>query len=137
MKIIQMATNHMINPIGYRLDKPIFSYKVIESVGSKQRNARIQVSLDEKMNCIILDTGVCESLDSLGYAAEIELLPRTRYYWNVEVMSDAGEICCSDIAFFETGKMTEPWEGRWICSELGKEVLLELRYWDMYFLIME
>ena len=48
-------------------------------------------------------------------------MPRTRYYYRVTVKSDADETAVSDGCFFETGKLDEPWQGKWIgCQQKGE-----------------
>ena len=118
MKITNCKTNHMVNPLGYHLGKPVFSYLVEESVGTKQEQARIKVALDEGMQQVIADTLWREDIDSLGYAPQLTLAPCTRYYWTVMVKSDAGEEAVSEVQWFETGKMEQPWAATWItCDE--------------------
>jgi len=119
MKIVQLKTNHVTNPLGYMMTKPVLSYKVIDSKGTKQTYARIKVSIQENMTELVYDSGNSTEIDSIAYHLPIELKPCTRYYWTVTVVSDAGEIAESDIAWFETGKMDEEWLGKWICSDLN------------------
>jgi alpha-L-rhamnosidase len=42
--------------------------------------------------------------------------PRTRYHWDVEVADDQGGQSRSGAAWFETGKMDEPWIAKWITA---------------------
>lgn len=114
MRIVDCRTNHLANPIGYQMDKPIFSWKVEESNGKKQTAAKIQVSVQEDMGNPILNTGWSNALDSLAWKADVQLRPYTRYYWTVQVRSDAGEEACSDINYFETAKQGDGWVGKWI-----------------------
>ena len=44
----------------------------------------------------------------------MQLAPHTRYYYRVTVQSDIGEEAISDTCFFETGKLSEPWQAKWI-----------------------
>jgi alpha-L-rhamnosidase len=37
MKIEHIRTNHIENPMGYLIEKPVFSYKVTEAKGKKQK----------------------------------------------------------------------------------------------------
>ncbi|MEE0028265.1 MAG: family 78 glycoside hydrolase catalytic domain, partial [Atopobiaceae bacterium] len=62
----------------------------------------------------LADTGWTQ-LDSLATQLEdLALEPRARYEWRVSVRSDAGEEATSKTAWFETGKMDEPWQAAWI-----------------------
>ena len=120
MKVVNLRVDHVVNPIGYKLDKkPVFTYVTEDASGKKQTAAEIRVAKDVAMTDIIADTGVSSEVDSLGCAIELELAPRTRYYWTVTVQSDAGEEATSDVAYFETGKMDEEWTARWITCENG------------------
>ena len=42
------------------------------------------------------------------------LQPYTRYFYQIIVESDAGEVAKSDIHFFETAKLNDPWQAKWI-----------------------
>ena len=120
MKIIQMKVNHIETPIGYHMERPIFSYKVTEAAGKKQSLARICISLTEDMEHLIYDSGLKNDINSIAYEVPMELSPCTRYYWNVSVYTDVeGEFAVSECSWFETGKRNTPWVGRWICSELN------------------
>ena len=114
MKIENMKVNHIENPIGFRMNKPVFSYVVSESTGKKQKAARIRIASDEVMQNIVFDSGMNQTISSLAFAAEISLQPRTRYYWTVEAEADDGDRGQSEPAWFETGKMEESWSGLWI-----------------------
>ena len=74
------------------------------------------------MTKILFDSGEDASADSMAYRADIDLKPRTRYYWTVTVRTDAGEEAVSSVQWFETGKREEPWTGQWICRP-GRERL--------------
>ncbi len=119
MKIIQMKTNHIVNPMGYMITKPVLSYKVTEAKGTKQITARVKLSIKEDMSEVIYDSGDSKEIDSIAYTVPVELKPYTRYYWTVTVTTDAEEIMESETAWFETGKMDESWSGKWICSDLN------------------
>lgn len=114
MKIIDCRTNHLENPIGYQMDKPVFSWKVEEAKGKIQASARILVSVQENMENPLFDTGWNNELDSLAWQVDLPLRPYTRYYWMVQVRSDAEEEACSAVNYFETGKQGDEWIGKWI-----------------------
>jgi len=100
--------------LGYRIEKPVFSWKVKEAEGKKQKAARILVSLKEDFGELLLDTGWREELDSLGTKLDLPLAPYTRYYWTVQVKSDRDEEAEGGCNWFETAKEKEPWEAKWI-----------------------
>ncbi|QJD85026.1 alpha-L-rhamnosidase [Cohnella herbarum] len=122
MKIIRMKTNRIVNPLGFSLGKPRFSYVVTETDAKKQVAARYEVSRDESFTTTVYDSGKREDIDSLAFELPIELQPRTRYYWRVEVWADNGDRAVSESAWFETAKLDEPWAGKWIVPEMDKDV---------------
>lgn len=117
MKIYDCKVNHLTNPLGFRMTRTVFSWKVKEAQGKKQTEARIQAARDQDMKEIIADTGWDADADSLGYKMELELQPRTRCYWTVSVRSDGGEEAVSEAQWFETGKRGEPWVGNLITCD--------------------
>ena len=121
MKITHMRTNHVKNPMGYQMTRPVFSYKVTGAKGSRQEAGQILVAVDPGMGEIVYDSGKREDMDSIAFTADMKLAPRTRYYWKVTVWTDANEVCESEIAWFETGKMEEHWKGKWICADLNDQ----------------
>lgn len=115
MKIVNMKTNRIKNPLGFNLgNKPRLSWIVESKTAKRQAAAQIQVSTDADFSNIIFDSGKRTDMDSICYPLDIELFPRTRYYWRVCVWGDDGSIATSDTAWFETSKMSEPWPAKWI-----------------------
>ena len=108
MKITRLKTNHMTNPLGYHLGfgAPVLSW-VVEGADSVPETT-VRIALDPEFQQI-LNEETLQNVDSLSYPAPIEQKPRTRYYWQVEANG-----VTSETAWFETGKMYEPWEARWI-----------------------
>ncbi|RJS63144.1 alpha-L-rhamnosidase [Priestia filamentosa] len=124
MRIYKLRTNHIENPLGFELNRLSLSW-VTEAAGSTstfQTEAQVQVALDEDFHHIIFDSGKKQEIDSLGYTPEVELQPRTRYYWRVTVWGNEGDKVTSDSAWFETAKMNEPWRGQWITPDLDKDI---------------
>ena len=109
MRIINCKVNHLSNPLGYDLGKPVFSWTA-EASGKRAVSSRLIVA---KAGQTILDTGWTE-LDSLCTRPDIRLSPRTRYTWRVSVRTDAGEQAISEENWFETSCMDEVWTGSWI-----------------------
>ncbi|MBY9078350.1 family 78 glycoside hydrolase catalytic domain [Paenibacillus sp. HN-1] len=122
MKIIRLKTNRVTNPLGFDLGKPRFSYVVIETEAKKQTAARYVVAIDQKFEDIVFDSGRREDISSLAFELPIELMPRTRYFWRVEVWADNGEQAISEPAWFETAKLNEPWMGKWITPEWDTDI---------------
>ena len=117
MKITHCCVNHLQNPLGYYFAQPTFTWQVEEAAGKQQLDARLIVAQDSGLTAVVLDTGFAE-LDSLGVTPQLDLAPRTRYYWTVTVRTTAGEEAASPVQWFETAKMDEPWQAQWItCDE--------------------
>ncbi len=114
MKIYDMKVNHLTNPLGFRMTRTVFSWKVAEAIGKYQTEARIQVAADVQMHETVFDSGFAKEADSLGYRADFELQPYTRYYWTVTVRTDKGEEATGETQWFEMAKRDDAWTGRWI-----------------------
>lgn len=116
MEIYALQVNHLSNPLGYELGKGklSFSWKVKEAKGKAQKYARLRIAADNAMQEILFDSGEDVKANSLGYKVDLKTEPRTRYYWTLELASDADEVTVSAPQFFETAKMDEAWTGRWI-----------------------
>ena len=122
MKVTHLRVNHLENPMGYALERPVFSW-VVTDTGS-QKPERVQLSVRQGDRCVY-DSGPSAALDPLGTQLPVELLPRTRYTWRVTVWGDGGDRGESGEARFETGKRDEPWQGRWIRGEGAENGILE------------
>lgn len=110
-----MQTNHLTNPLGFSLTPLSLKYKVKAKQGGKQQKARIRIYKEEE-NQPLYDSGLREDIDSLAFSPMITLAPRTRYSWDVYVLTDKGNEALSPKAYFETAKLEEPWAGKWIAS---------------------
>lgn len=116
MKIINTRINGIINPVGFCYDDLSCSWQVTECAGKKQTMAVISVSASPEFEEIIYEKKG-EHLNQAGEELKLKLKPRTTYYYRVQVTADNGETAVSPTAFFETGKMEEPWQAEWIGME--------------------
>lgn len=124
MIITRMKTNRITNPLGFSLgNQPSLSYVVTGTDAKKQSAARYEVALDSDFSTLVFDSGKRSDIDSLSFSLPIQLQPRTRYYWRVEVWADNGDHAVSECAWFETAKLDEPWKAKWIIPEMDKEYL--------------
>lgn len=112
MKIYSVKINGLTNPIGYDFDTLFCSWKVEGSNGKKQAKARIEIS--KSANFCELVWAKEGALSSLSQEIDMQLCPCTRYYLRVIVWSDAGEVAVSEVQFFETAKLAQPWNAKWI-----------------------
>lgn len=115
MKITHLKTNHIINPLGYAIDTPTFTWMVEDTTDTIQTSAQVQVSLDADFSKLVFDSGKVEGngIDSLAYRPKLSLAPYTRYYWKVGVWGET-EHTVSEVAWFETAKMDDDWQAQWI-----------------------
>ena len=119
MKLTDLKVNRIRTPLGFRMDTAMLSWVAEDTAAKRQSAARVVVSLHPDLSEPLFDTGKSEELSSLGVEFAGPFAPRTRYYWGVTVWADNGE-CAEAASWFETGKMDEPWQGKWISCELPK-----------------
>lgn len=117
MKVVRLKTNRIVNPLGFELGKPRLSWVVEDTKATKQDAAQVVVGADAAFSTVLFDSGKSADIDSLAYQPKLKLKPRTRYYWKVTVWGDNGESAESDVAWFETSKMTEAWKAEWITPD--------------------
>ena len=122
MKIRNLRTNHLENPLGYQMDAPLLTWTAEDSTGMKQQSARVQVTTSGNFDDCLYDSDARSDISSLGFVPDVALLPRTRYEWRVEVVADDGDRAVSEPAWFETGKRGERWQAQWIRAPFCKDV---------------
>ena len=112
MKLTHLRTNHVSAPLGLLMDRPVFSWVAEDAAGKRQAAAQVTVSIAGK---VVYDSGRREDISSLGFEAPVDLAPRARYDWTVSVWDEAGD-GASASSWFETAKMDEPWQAKWIAA---------------------
>ncbi len=120
MKIEKLRTNHLENPIGYRLDRLSLSWVVTEAEGTHAAGARVQISSDETFQDCLWDSRERTDLDSLDCVPEFAPLPGLRYYWRVWVWDDMGDGAVSAPAYFETAQEMAP--AKWIKAPFAEDI---------------
>lgn len=117
LKIIKTRLNHLEKPLGYQYNGLSFSW-ITECQDSKEQTAaQIIISKNKNMTQVIYDSGKDKKANSVDYTVSLELEPYTRYYWTVTVWNEKGEYNTSDITWFETAKLKDPWKAEWITGE--------------------
>lgn len=116
MRITETKINGIQNPMGFIYDFMLCSWKVEDTESKKQVHAKIEVSEDADFTRILWEKEG-EDLKQSGEKIDLELKPRTTYYYRVTVTGDQGDTAVSDFAYFETGKMQEAWEADWIAPQ--------------------
>lgn len=116
MKIYNCEVNHLTNPLGFQMEKTVFSWSVGGTIAKKQQWSRLIISENPDLSAPKYDSGKT-LLDSVSCEVALKMLPRTRYYWTVEVEADNGEIAVSEVNWFETAKQEEDWQAKWITCD--------------------
>lgn len=112
MQVSRIRINGYDNPIGFSFDTIRCSWIVSNTKAKKTEFVKIEVSKDEKFENIIYHkeggnlNSVCEEL-------QMKPEPYTRYYVRVHVTTSEKEQA-SGVGFFETAKMNQKWEAKWI-----------------------
>ena len=107
---VNLRTEYLREPIGLDTKSPRFTW---EYKGS-EKNFLASHS----------EIRIGTSPDNLQlYTDNMTLEPHTRYYWNVTVWDQDGDICeTSETATFETAKFkSSDWSGKWITDSHDKE----------------
>ncbi|KAK8837399.1 hypothetical protein M9Y10_036832 [Tritrichomonas musculus] len=136
-KIVKMRLNGIENPIGYDTSSLSFSW-IVEGTESKfQKTARVIISMSPMCNPdgkqqLIHDSGDQPDIKSIDYCPNLDvnlvLRPRTRYYWQVHITTDSNETIYSPVSYFETSKLSESWDSKWISTEnVGNDISPYLR----------
>ncbi|MEI6512448.1 MAG: family 78 glycoside hydrolase catalytic domain [bacterium] len=117
----RLRCEYLVNPIGIDTPKPRFNW-ALQSDERGQMQTKYQIFVASSKDLLEEDIGNCwdsgeitsdEQLQ-IAYAGFL-LAPRQRYFWRVRVWDKGGMISRdSEIAFFETGIMSEKWQAHWI-----------------------
>ncbi|MBP2058255.1 alpha-L-rhamnosidase [Lactobacillus colini] len=109
MKITNIQINHMTEPVGFNLSdlRVNFSIKDTDEIDLKKQ---VIITANDE---VIYDSGEVE-YDNNCFDISANLKPRTRYSVEVKV---SGKDSVSSTTFFETGKMNEVWNAKWIANE--------------------
>ena len=112
MEIYGVKLNGLNDPIGFECEPMLCSWKVRKSKGTTQANVKIQVATDADLAAVVYEKE--GDLNCAGEVLDFSLQPYTRYFYQITAQSDAGEVAKSDIHFFETAKLNDPWQAKWI-----------------------
>lgn len=114
MRIEHLRVNHLENPIGYDFSYLTLSWKVAEITVKFSDEVRIIMSETEDMSELVYDSGIMHDFKQCWVEVQMNLKPRTRYFWKVFIGTQSDEKTESGISWFETGKMEERWDADWI-----------------------
>ena len=111
MAITHMKLGGIPTPLGYDPGPLLLSWQVEGTDAPLQAHARIRVWAGSRWGEPIWETG--GDLKWEGTPLPFPLSPRTRYEVEVTVTDDRGGVHTGE-TWFETGKLSEPWQGSWI-----------------------
>lgn len=121
MKIYDLKTNYQENPLGVSLERLTLSWKVKDAAGKYQEWSRVRIARDPEFKETVYDSGK-KKMFSGAFCPEYPLLPGICYYWQVQVMDDAGDFGESDAQTFEGGHPEGGWKGNWIKAPFVGEI---------------
>ena len=114
MKIVNLLTNNLSNPMGYEYESLLLSWQVTKAESSYSSRIQLCISKTQDMKQPVFDSGILENYRECQYSIKLSLEPRTRYYWQVWVKGNKGEEALSEVNYFETAKGKENWIADWI-----------------------
>lgn len=115
MKLTHLRTNHITQPLGLFIRRPVFSWVAEDTTDKRQACAQIVVEAGGE---IVYDSGPAGGCVLPGFEAPVDLKPRTRYQWTVTVWGDGGDTASAS-SWFETAKHEEPWAAQWIAADFA------------------
>ena len=108
MAVTNLKINGISCPMGFDCETLLLSWQVENASGKKPAHTHVQVWDNHAL--LFSKEG---DLDWEGTKLELSPKPCTRYKVRVTVTDDAGETHRGE-TFFETGKMAQPWQAKWI-----------------------
>lgn len=111
MKISNLRVNGHLQPIGYHFDHLTFSWDLIGNSTEEILFQRVLIAVDSEFNTVVESADTTSSQNILSVNHDF-LSPRTRYYWKVITQLKTGIF--EKVSYFESGKLTEPWDANWI-----------------------
>lgn len=121
MKLVELRTNHVTEPLGYSYAPLSFSWKVEDAGKAKeQKYAQIIIKKGEKT---VYDSGENAEASSLDYPVDLMLEPRSRYEWTGKWITPGSEIVEDDAMagyiLEKTFSVQEPGNARLYLCALG------------------
>ncbi|MCM5663863.1 alpha-L-rhamnosidase [Galbibacter mesophilus] len=123
IKIYDLTTEYLKNPIGIDKPQPKFSWKLKASENNTYQYAyQILVSTNSLnwKNSLVWDSGKKTSSNTLNVKYQGKpLKSNEKYYWKVKVWRNKKEAAIfSKTSFFQTGMLSEDdWKGNWISNK--------------------
>lgn len=128
MHIRHLRTCHLLNPLGFQIDRPVFSFTVESSASRRLTRCRIEVAYDPAFSEPVFDSGWRTDISPCAFEADFHPQPLTRYYWRVKATDETGACAVSDTVFFEMGKAGTPWNAQWITASSCSHPLFRRKF---------
>lgn len=115
MNIQSILVNHMTEPLGFLLEHLRIEFTL---------EANHFEEIEKQLILSVADQPVYQTeflpYDNNFFEVDLDLLPRTRYDIKITIRT-ADQECISSSSFFETGKLSEPFQAQWIGNK-DKEI---------------
>lgn len=105
--------------LGFAFSPLSASWQVVDPLAEEVTETLIELSRDPSF--LTVDYVKRGRLNAAGEPLDFTPAPRTRYFLRVTVTTDDETTAVGAPAFFETGKMGEPYEGEWIAPTEGDD----------------
>ncbi len=123
-KPAHLTCDSLTQPLGIDSSQPLFSWQ-LQDPGEAARQTAYRIEVASKPAMLtgskpdVWDSGRITSDKSLGVVyGGPALAASTRYYWRVDVWDKDGKLYpASDVTWWETGLLKEPWKAQWIGYE--------------------
>lgn len=120
MKLCNLKTNHLVNPLGFELEYLFFSWEVQDTEAKTDLWTQVRVARDENFQTIVFDSNQMHFYGEPFYQADFKPDAATRYYWQVTIETDRHELACGT-AWFETALDAGAWPAEWIGARREEE----------------
>lgn len=114
LKLYALTCSGRDNAVGLSGEKPVFNWKLSSDLqNTEQVNYSITVCFGAE---VVWSSGTVLSQENLQISYKgPDLQPHRTYRWSVTVIDNHGQTASAESSFF-TGKLCEPWQGKWIGS---------------------
>ncbi|KRN27572.1 alpha-l-rhamnosidase [Lactobacillus selangorensis] len=109
MKIKQITTNHMFEPLGFQLSGLRIEFQV-DAESDTSISKQLKIWREKDADPVYVTKMI--PFDNNYFEVPLQLQPRTRYTVEVTIRDD--QQTATKQTFFETGKMNEPYSAEWI-----------------------
>ena len=108
MEVSSIRINGLQEPLGFKYDHLFITYEINSQEVLVSHSSQIRISLTEDFSDVVYSSGLITNKNECFFEIELSLCSRQRYFVEIQVGDAIGN------SWFETGKMTEEWTGKWI-----------------------